>query len=225
METIRNQIFEITEESIQEGVAALSAHDSDLAAIHARRGFPPMWVREPGFATLMLIILEQQVSLASAKAMYEKVARLLEDVTPASVLASGEEGLRAIGITRQKTAYVLALARDLVEGRLDLNDLARMDDDRAYQRLVALHGIGAWSANIYLLMALRRRDILPLGDLALDVTVQRVKNLSARPTPAEFIALAEPWRPWRAVACRLLWAEYLGARNENRKVDSRLPPP
>jgi len=211
--------FEITEESIQQGVAELVARDADLAAIHARRGFPPMWVREPGFPTLMLIILEQQVSLASAKAIYEKTARLLDGVTPESVLAFGEEGLRDAGITRQKTAYILALARDLVEGRLDLDALARMNDESAYRRLVALHGIGAWSANIYLLMALRRRDILPLGDLALDLTVQRVKNLPAKPTPAEFMALAEPWRPWRAVASRLLWAEYLGVRDERRKAD------
>lgn len=205
---------EITEATIEEGIAALSAIDADLATIHARRGFPPMWVREPGFPTLMLIILEQQVSLASAKAIYEKTAHLLGEVTPESVLAFGETGLRGAGITRQKTGYVLALARDLVEGRLDLVALERMDDESAYRRLVALHGIGAWSANIYLLMALRRRDILPLGDLALDVTVQRVKNLPTKPTPAEFIAIAEPWRPWRAVASRLLWAEYLGARKD-----------
>jgi DNA-3-methyladenine glycosylase II len=221
----RPDYYEITEASIEEGIAALSAIDVDLAAIHARRGFPPMWVREPGFATLFLIILEQQVSIKSAKTLYDKIAVYLEHVTPETVLVQGVDGLRGLGITRQKSAYIVALARDMVDGRFDLDALAQMDDESAYRRLVALHGIGAWSANIYLLMALRRRDILPLGDLALDLTVQRVKDLPAKPTPAEFIALAEPWRPWRAVACRLLWAEYLGVRNERRKVDSRLPPP
>lgn len=207
---------EITEASIMEGIAALGAIDPDLAAIYARRGFPPMWVREPGYATLFLTILEQQVSLKSAKAIYDKIARYLGEVTPESVLALGEKGLRGLGVTRQKSAYGVALACDLVEGRLDLDELVHMDDTSAYRRLVALHGIGPWTANIYLLMALRRRDILPLGDLALDVTIQRVKNLPAKPSPAEFIALAEPWRPWRAVAARLLWAEYLGVRADRK---------
>lgn len=217
--------FEITEESVREGCEELSRIDPELATLYARWGMPPMWVREPGFPTLLLIILEQQVSLKSARAIYDKLVRLVGEMTPEAFLAFGAEGLKAAGVTRQKSAYGLALAHDLVEGRLDMDALATMDDESAYKRLVALHGIGAWSANIYLLMALRRRDILPLGDLALDVTVQRVKGLAARPSPAEFVALAEPWRPWRAVASRLLWAEYLGVREAKRTVAPGQPPP
>lgn len=187
----------------------LAARDADLAGVLARRGVPPMWGREPGFPTLVYIILEQQVSLASARAAYMRLLAAADPLVPERLLEFDDARLKEIGFSRQKMAYARSLARDLLSGALELDALAQMDDAQAHARLVALHGVGEWSANIYLLMALRRADIWPVGDLGLIVGAQVVKNMSARPTRGALIALGEAWRPWRSVATRLLWSEYL----------------
>ena len=171
----------------------------------------------PGFPTLLHIILEQQVSLASARAAFVRLQEMATPLTPASFLALSDADLKAAGFSRQKTAYGRGLARDLVAGHLDLDALAQMSDADAHARLVALHGIGRWSANIYLLMGLLRQDVWPVGDLALLVAAQWAKRLEHRPDERAFEAMAEPWRPWRAVAARLLWSEYL-ARQAERKA-------
>lgn len=199
----------LTVERLAQGADWLAQRDPDLAAVLQRRGLPPLWGREPGFATLVLIILEQQVSLASAWAAFEKLKQRVGTVTPAAVLALDDEEMKAAAFSRQKMAYTRGLARDLVSGALDLEALAAMNDHEAAARLVALHGIGPWSAGIYLLMALRRQDIWPSGDLGLVVGMQIVKGLEARPDAAQMAAIAEHWSPWRAVAARLLWSEYL----------------
>lgn len=191
------------------GVAELAAGDPDLAALAARYGSPPLWLREPGFPTLLHLILEQQISVAAARAMFERLKATLAPITPEGFLTLDDETLRACGFSRQKQRYARALAQDLAAGALDLDALHTMDDNAAHARLVALHGIGRWTANVYLLMALGRPDAWPAGDLALLVALQRVKQLPARPAEREAEALAEPWRPWRAVAARLLWCEYL----------------
>ncbi len=191
------------------GVAALAAADPDLAALAARYGSPPLWLRDPGFPTLLHLILEQQISVAAARAMFDRLKVTLAPITPEGFLTLDDETLRSCGFSRQKQRYARALAQDLAAGALDLDALHTMDDDAAHARLVALHGIGRWTANVYLLMALGRPDAWPAGDLALLVALQRVKQLPARPSEREAEALAEPWRPWRAVAARLLWCEYL----------------
>lgn len=199
----------LTDSTLAAAVEELARRDEDLAAVLARLGVPPLWGREPGFATLVLMILEQQVSLASAWAAFERLKQRVGTLTPAALLELDDETLRAAGFSRQKTAYTRGLARDLLHGALNLDDLNRMDDPAALAHLVALHGIGPWTASVYLLMALRRPDVFPVGDLGLVVGMQIVKGLPARPDAQEMLTLAEPWHPWRAAAARLLWSEYL----------------
>lgn len=195
--------------TLAHGVAELAARDPDLGAVHARLGVPPLWAREPGFPTLVHIILEQQVSLASARAAFDKLRAAVDPLTPAGVLALDDETLRRIGFSRQKGAYMRHLANAIVAGSFDVDALATLPDDAVRAQLVTLKGIGPWSAEIYLLMALCRADAWPAGDLALQVAAQRVKQLPARPDAATLTELAKAWRPWRAVAARLLWHHYL----------------
>jgi DNA-3-methyladenine glycosylase II len=199
----------LTEETLHEGLDYLARRDDDLAAVLARRGAPPLWSRAPGFATLLQIILEQQVSLASARATFRRLQELVSPLTPATFLLLEEEALRAIGFSRQKSRYGRAMATAIVTGQLDLDTLAALPDHAVRTALTALPGIGPWTAEIYLLMALLRPDAWPVGDLGVVVGMQKVKRLPQRPTREELDALAEPWRPWRAVATRLLWYEYL----------------
>lgn len=183
--------------------------DSDFAKIHTLYGPPPLWEREPGFATLVKIILEQQVSLGSAKAAYDRLARLVTRLTPEEFLPLDDAALKACGFSRQKTGYVRGLAKDILSGRLDLQALAGMDDLEAQAALIRVRGIGVWSADIYLLMALRRADVWPRGDLALARSMQRVKNLPSLPSNEIMHDISLAWRPWRAVAARFLWHDYL----------------
>ena len=194
-------------------VEALVARDRGLARIVARHGLPPLWLRRPGFATLARIVLEQQVSLASAAALYRRVARELPaGWTPPSVLAVGEQGLHARGLTRQKARYVAGLARRIDEGQLALGTLARAEDALALATLREVPGIGPWTASIYLLMALGRPDVWPPGDLALHRALARVRALPAIPSSDEGMRLAARWAPYRAVAARILWHGYLADR-------------
>jgi DNA-3-methyladenine glycosylase II len=195
--------------AIAQGAHELSARDPALARIVAERGLPPLWGREPCFATLLLIILEQQVSLASARKTFERLQVVVGELTPARLLALDAATLRAAGFSRQKSSYARGLAADLVSGAFDFDALATMDDAQAFARLVALHGVGPWSANIYLLMALRRPDVWPAGDLALIVGAQIIWELAERPTAGYVAERAAAWSPWRSVAARLLWSEYL----------------
>ena len=167
---------------------------------------------EPGFPTLVLLILEQQVSLASAKAAYDRLAARLGEVTPAGVLASTDEDLRADGFSRQKARYVRALSTALGDGSLDLDEVATIEDEAARTSLVALPGIGPWTAECYLLSALRRPDVWPAGDIALQEGARRARRLEMRPTALELERIGEAWRPHRATAARLLWHLYLSER-------------
>ncbi|HEU4671293.1 MAG TPA: hypothetical protein VFS32_00160 [Candidatus Limnocylindrales bacterium] len=205
----------LTEASLARAARELAAVDGDLAAILRRRGVPPLWAREPGFATLVLIILEQQVSLASARAAFDRLAAA-GPIDPAAFLEHDDAALLGFGFSRQKARYVRELSMALLDGRLDLDALAAAEDHEAHARLTALTGIGRWSAAIYLLMALRRPDVWPVGDLALAAAVAMAKGLPRQPGAHELEAIAEPWRPWRAVAARLLWSEYLGRRAAER---------
>ena len=202
----------LNEASFKRGLRSLARRDRDLAGILRRLGPPPLWAREPGFPTLIYIILEQQVSLASARAAYD---RLLASgpLTPARFLGFDDAALKAIGFSRQKTAYGRGLARAVADGELDLAALEAMTDAEARVALQKVKGVGPWTAEIYLLMALLRPDAWPSGDLALAVALQYVKGLPARPGPDEVVALGRAWQPWRAVAARLLWHHYLSGAN------------
>ena len=183
-----------------------------LASIHATHGDPPLWRRATGFSTLAHIILEQQVSLKSAKAMLVRLEGAIQPFTPARFLELGDVYLRSLGVTRQKSAYLLHLSDSIVAGRLSFTKLARMSDEDARVVLTRIKGIGSWSADVYLLMAMRRADVWPAGDLALAVAMKELKGLTHRPGPIELEKLAEQWRPHRAVAARMLWQYYLGKK-------------
>jgi DNA-3-methyladenine glycosylase II len=199
----------LTEEAFAHGLDDLCGRDPDLAQIMTRFGPPPMWAREPGFPTLIHIILEQQVSLASARAAYDRLLAAASPLTPARFLELDDAELKTIGFSRQKTTYGRELAGTILSGRLNLAGLETLDDKNVRSELMAIKGIGPWTADIYLLMALRRPDVWPSGDLALANAAHRVKRLASRPTPDELDALGADWRPWRAVAARLLWHYYL----------------
>jgi DNA-3-methyladenine glycosylase II len=187
----------------------LARRDPDLRRVVRAHGPPPLWRRRPGFATLVQIILEQQVSLASARAAFERARRLADPFTPENFLRLGDAELRVAGFSRQKTRYCRNLARAILDQGLDLRGFARADDDEVRRSLTAITGIGAWTADIYLIMALGRPDIWPLGDIALAQAARELKRLPIRPVAAEMIAIGEDWRPWRAVAARVLWHHYL----------------
>jgi DNA-3-methyladenine glycosylase II len=189
--------------------AILADRDADLAGILDRHGPPPLWDRPPGFATLVAIVLEQQVSLASGAAALARLRIAAGSLEPAAIAAIGEEGARAAGLTRQKARYVVALSEASLDGRFDPRSVAGAPDDVARAQLTALLGVGRWTADIYLLMALGRPDVWPDGDLALAAAMRRAKRLSILPDGAAQRQVAEAWRPWRAVGARLLWHAYL----------------
>ncbi|MFC1858887.1 DNA-3-methyladenine glycosylase family protein [Thermodesulfobacteriota bacterium] len=204
----------LTKKSLKEGALYLAAHDSDLARLLESDGIPPLWARKPCFATLIHIILEQQVSLASGMAVYRRLIDNLESFTPEHFLEVGSSHLRSLGVTRQKASYCINVAKAILEGQLDLKAVSGMDDLDAVETLSRIKGIGPWTANIYLLMALRRPDVWPSGDIALINTVRKVKEISEYPSPSTLSGIAETWRPFRSVAARMLWHHYLSNKNQ-----------
>lgn len=203
------EIQSLTTESFNRGLMVLASVDSDLANILETLGTPPIWVREAGFSSLLRIILEQQVSLASAKAVFNRLCAAVVTLTPENFLTLDDVQLREIGFSRQKSLYCRGLAEAITSGQLDLNQLDKMDETAIRTELKRLKGIGDWTVDIYLLMALQRPDVFPKGDLALIIATQQIKKLTTRPTPVQLEAIAQNWRPWRAVAARLLWHYYL----------------
>ena len=200
----------LTTVRFRDAVAELAGRDADLAAVVAAFGAPRYRRRPQGFRTLLYLILEQQVSLASARATFERLqARLGAEPSPAAFLALDDAELRAVGFSRQKARYARALAAAVAAGELRLGSLRRRDDAAVKEQLTRLPGIGPWTADIYLMEALGRPDIWPVGDLALAVGAERVKRLAARPDQRALLALGEAWRPFRAVAARVLWHYYL----------------
>ncbi len=204
----------LTERSLRAGVRALTAEHPALAASVERFGAPPLWAREPSFATLVHLILEQQVSLASALAAFDRLRAATGDVTPEAFLALDDRALREIGFSRQKAGYARDLALALTDG-FDLACLGPLSDDEVRASLIRLRGVGRWTADVYLIMCLLRPDVWPHGDQALAVGAMELLALSTRPTFDELHALAEPWRPLRAVAARIVWNHYLGVRSRS----------
>jgi DNA-3-methyladenine glycosylase II len=203
---------ELTAGRLRSAANSLARRDDDLARLLREDGVPPMWARRPGFSCLVQMILEQQVSLASARACFDKLRRKLGRLTPRAFLTLSDAQLKRIGFSRQKAAYCRGLAEALVEKRIDLAGLARRADEDVLEALIGLKGVGRWTAEVYLLMALRRPDIWPAGDLALAVAVQEVKRLRERPAPDRLREIAREWKPWRSVAARMLWQNYLKRR-------------
>jgi DNA-3-methyladenine glycosylase II len=201
----------LTERSLRTAVRGLAAEDPSLAASVERFGHPPLWAREPSFATLVHLILEQQVSLASALAAFERLRLATGVVTPATFLTVDDRTLRRIGFSRQKAGYARDLALALSDG-FDLAALQRLEDDDVRSGLMTLRGIGRWTADVYLIMCLRRPDVWPHGDLALATGAMELLELEERPSFEELHGIAERWHPYRAVAARIVWHHYLGVR-------------
>jgi DNA-3-methyladenine glycosylase II len=209
----------LTVPELHRATRTLARRDPDLARVVRAHGLPPLWQRRPGFATLVHIILEQQVSLASARAAFDRARALARPFAPATFLALDDRQLRVAGFSRQKTQYCRNLAQAILDKELQLGKLADLDDDEVRRQLTAINGIGAWTADIYLIMVLGRPDVWPLGDIALAQAARELKRLSARPSGVEMTSIGESWRPWRAVAARVLWHHYLSTP---RRADKRL---
>ena len=208
----------LTEASLDDGAQQLAILDADLGQIYVRLGTPPLWAREPGFASLVHIILEQQVSMKAAQTVFERLSAHLGEMSPQRVVAVGEEGLKAFGLTRQKSRYCFELAERIRTGKLNLEQLSVLSDSEGREILLAVPGLGPWSVDVYYLMALRRPDVWPLGDLALAAAMQQIKQLPAPATRQQQVEIASAWSPWRAVAARLLWMHYLDAREQSAIV-------
>ena len=201
----------LTLRSLKSHSRTLTERCPHLDVVYRKYGPPPLWDREPGFATLLQIILEQQVSLASAKACYDKLRRRIEEVTPANILASSDAELKVDGFSRQKTSYARALAEAVVENRIDFDALKKLDDADVKTELIKLKGVGEWTSDIYLLMVMLRPDVMPKGDVALHTAWHKLSG-EPRPSSDEFLVIAERWKPFRSVAARLLWHFYLSER-------------
>lgn len=202
----------------REAVALLSSEDPGLAAIVEQHGLPEFWHREAHFRTLVLLILEQQVSLESGDAMYRRLIDRCCEVSPRSLLEAGES-MREIGVTRQKTGYIIGLAEAVINGSLDLEGLTELSPEIARAELTSVKGIGNWTADAYLLSAVGHIDIWPVGDRALRVGAGEVVGMNTVPTEDQLEMLAEPWRPLRAVSARLIWHNYLAVRGRKEPPD------
>ena len=194
------------------GIKILARRDRDLAGIIQQFGHPPQWKREPGFPTLVRIILEQQVSLSSAKAAFERLCSALNPVTPENFLGLDDHQLKAIGFSRQKTSYGRELAHAILGDRLDLDHLGKLDDLTIRKELKQIKGIGDWTVDMYLMMALQRNDIFPSKDLAVAIAVKEIKNLATRPKMTELESIAQDWQPYRTIATKILWHYYLNRK-------------
>jgi len=196
----------------------LAASDADLAAIIQSHSYPPMWTRPNSFETLVHIILEQQVSLASALSALNKLKEYVKDLTPANIIPLTDDEMRTCYVSRQKAGYIRYLAQQLHRGELDLQNLEDMTDDEVRGKLITLKGIGHWTIDVYLMFVLRRADIFPIGDLAAVNALKRVKNLPAGISKDEMAEVAAQWKPYRTIATMLLWHDYLSKAAYRQKV-------
>ncbi|MFT3705751.1 MAG: DNA-3-methyladenine glycosylase 2 family protein [Agriterribacter sp.] len=190
----------------------LAAKDADLKSIIDKFGYPPMWTRTNSFETLVHIILEQQVSLASALAALNKLREKIGSVTPENLLQLTDEELKACYFSRQKTVYSRGLAQAIQKGVLDLAALEHLSDTQVRTKLVALKGFGNWTADVYLMFVLRRTDTFPAGDLAAVNALKQVKKLPGAATVSSLLVIADGWQPYRTIATMMLWHYYLSVR-------------
>jgi DNA-3-methyladenine glycosylase II len=208
-------VLRLDRSALNIGTEWLAASDARLAELLAQHGPPPLWARPEGFATLVKIVLEQQVSLTSAAAAYANLERAIGTVQPDRFLVLDAATLKGIGFSRQKAGYCRGLAASLLDGSLDLGLLAEMEDDEARSYLTAIQGIGPWTAEVYLLFALQRPDAWPMGDRALVVSMAESLQLDEVPSYEVACEIAEVWSPWRSVAARMLWHAYLSRRGRS----------
>jgi DNA-3-methyladenine glycosylase II len=222
--SLKAMVDRFDETTFLEAVSLLGEEEPPFARVVEEHGRPPFWQRPAGFPTLVWLIMEQQVSLESGAAMYRRLHGLLGAITPEAVAGTAEAELRAIGVTKQKTSYLLDLAGSIVSGELDLEALAEGPFETARRSLLAVKGIGPWTADAYLLSALRFPDVFPIGDRALQVGAAEVLGLDTVPKPDELELLSLPWRPVRAAAARIIWHAYLRRRGRVEPADPTQDP-
>jgi DNA-3-methyladenine glycosylase II len=201
------------EHIIHQGIQALADLDPDVAGALGQLGPPPPRIRPAGFETFLSTIVSQQISTEAARAIMARVAALLPERSAAALLDVDDEALRGAGLSYRKVEYAKGLARAVTESRFDIEGLEAMADDNAIAAITALRGFGRWSAEIYLMFSLGRRDIFPADDLALQVALGRLKGLDGKPTPKQARELVAHWAPWRSVGSLFLWHYYRGAPN------------
>jgi DNA-3-methyladenine glycosylase II len=202
-------INKFTESNYHSICDKLASTDTNLAGIIKAHGYPPLWCRPNTFETLVHIILEQQVSLASALSALNKLRERVQEITPARVLLLTDEEFRACYCSRQKTAYIKYLAEALLSGQINLEQFELMEDDEIRAQLVTLKGIGNWTVDVYLMFVLQRADLFPIGDLAAVNALKRVKGLPADTSREALIEVAAQWQPYRTIATMMLWHYYL----------------
>lgn len=205
-------ILTFDEDSFRPACDILIRNDKDLKRIVKEHGYPPMWTRPANFQTLILTILEQQVSLASAYAAYSKLKVHLGTITPEAILEMSDAELRACYFSRQKALYARELARAILSKQLRLKKLSSIPDEDVRIEMKKIKGIGDWTVDVFLMHALRRTDLFPLGDIALVNSLKFVKQLHPTTTKDKLLALAEPWRPYRTIAAMILWHDYIQKR-------------
>jgi DNA-3-methyladenine glycosylase II len=192
--------------------ANLARQDADLKQIIRRSGYPPMWTRPASFQSLILFILEQQVSLASAYAAFKKLKERMGFVTPSKILSLSDAELRGCYFSRQKIMYVRELAKTIQNKKLILKQLTNKHEDEIRHDLKKIKGIGDWTVDVYLMHSLQRTDLFPLGDIALVNSLKEVKLLPKDISKEEMLKIAEPWRPYRTIAAMILWHAYIQKR-------------
>lgn len=206
------KIFSFHESNFKAICNELAGQDEHLASVIQTFGYPPMWIRPATFATLVLIVLEQQVSLASAYAAYKKLKEKAGNLTASRIIQLTDEELKACYLSKQKIEYVKGLAHSILAKELKLKSFKTMNDDAIRLQLKKHKGIGDWTVDIYLIHALQRPDIFPLGDLALVKSLKELKQLPAHTDQRELMQVAEPWRPYRTIATMMLWHRYIQQR-------------
>ncbi|MEO6654915.1 MAG: DNA-3-methyladenine glycosylase 2 family protein [Pyrinomonadaceae bacterium] len=205
----------LNDRKLKQACVELAKTHDELSFVYNTYGPPPLWDRPTGFSTLLQIILEQQVSLASAKACFDKLTANIGTVTPENLLSLDDIELKTAGFSRQKTTYARHLSEAIIEKHIDLDSLTHLSDAEVKTELIKLKGVGEWTSDIYLLMAMLRPDVMPRGDVALHTAWHKLSG-KPRPTSDEFVLMAKKWAPYRSVAARLLWHYYL---SERRKPD------
>jgi len=205
-------MIQFTSDNFQQLCNELAKRDAIFKNILQQHSYPPMWTRPASFATLIHIVLEQQVSLASAKAAFNKLKEKLGTITPANLLQLTDEELKACYFSRQKTVYARHLAEAFISKKIQLQKLTASHDEDVRSTLKQIKGIGDWTADVYLMFALQRTDIFPIGDLAMVNALKEVKQLPAGTSKTDMLLLAEPWRPYRSIAAMMLWHHYLKTR-------------
>jgi DNA-3-methyladenine glycosylase II len=223
---MRNMLRRIdTEADIAAGLQVLLAADPRLAAVAEVAGPLPLRRRPAGFSGIAGIVVSQQLSTASAAAIWGRLAAAYDPFTPQRLLKARADRLASLGLSRPKIRALKEIARAMVGGSLDCDALPHMEADAAHAALCAVHGVGPWTADIYLLFCLGHADAWPAGDLALQEGARLALALPERPTAKETLALAQPWRPWRGVAARLLWAYYRTVKQRDAIPIPAIPMP